>query len=89
MGAYEIAGALIKRGALNEDLFFDVISSVNRLWRTAQPWVNGLRDEMEDPAIFDNVEWLADHMQEWQRHRRTANNIRKRKRVLATAGAKK
>jgi hypothetical protein len=86
--AYEVAGSLIKHNALNEDLFFDILPSVIRIWQSAQPWVNGLRKESGDQATFENVEWLAERMEEWRSQQQVMPVVthHRPRRTAATAG---
>ena len=64
--AYELAAVLIKRGALNEDLFFDIMTPASNIWQKAEAWIRGLQHEF-NPHTFANVEWLAARETEWCR----------------------
>jgi len=62
---YETSASLIRRGALNEDLFFDVIPPASWVWKHAEPWVRGLH-EIYHPRVFEIVGWLAAREEEWK-----------------------
>ncbi len=58
-GYWEMAAALVLRGALNEDLFFD---TGGELWFTlakVYPYLKEFRDKANSPQVFERVEKLA------------------------------
>jgi hypothetical protein len=60
---YDIAGALVKHGGLNQELFFEVAPSASDVWRKAEPWVTGMRTESS--RAYQDVEWLAAQHDAW------------------------
>jgi hypothetical protein len=62
---YEIAGILVKRGALNEDLWFDAAPSSLGVWQKMAAWVRGYQNETANPLAYKNVEWLGLRHEQW------------------------
>ena len=57
-GFWESAGALVKNGLLNEQLFFDRFL-VKPYWNALKPTVFLDRQETNEPRLSENFEWLA------------------------------
>jgi hypothetical protein len=55
---WESAGALVKNGLLNEQLFFDRFY-VKPYWDLLKPAVFADREEINEPRLSENFEWLA------------------------------
>ena len=64
-GMYELAGVLITRGLLNEDLYFDLIGGIEAVWGKIQPVLPGWRAEV-DPRMYENFELLHQEYQRWR-----------------------
>src|SRR5690242_17140280 len=54
---WELIGAMIDHGLLNEDLLFDVFSSVEPIWQRIEPWVTQARAALGVDA-WENIEIL-------------------------------
>ncbi|HKT21418.1 MAG TPA: hypothetical protein VJR06_02165 [Nitrososphaerales archaeon] len=63
MGGFELAGALVSHGLLNENLYFD-LSPIGAIWERLGPIVEGQRKEM-DPQLWENAVWLAERQKKW------------------------
>jgi len=57
-GFWESAGALVKNGLLNEQLFFDRFY-VKPYWDRLKQAVFADREEINEPRLSENFEWLA------------------------------
>jgi hypothetical protein len=66
---WELIGAMIDHGLLNEDLLFDVFSSVEPVWQRIEPWVTQARAALGVDA-WENIEILNERQRHWrQMHR--------------------
>lgn len=63
MANFELAGALLSHGILNENLYFDV-SGIGFLWERLGPIAEGMRRDVS-PALWENTVWLAARQKEW------------------------
>lgn len=57
-GYYETIGTLYKNGLFNEELLFDWLA-VYLVWDRIKDFAIGLREEAEEPRIFENFEAMA------------------------------
>jgi hypothetical protein len=64
-GFWESAGALVKNGLLNEQLFFDRFL-VKPYWDGLKEAVFADRKETNEPRLSENFEWLAIREEEWR-----------------------
>jgi len=62
---WESAGALVKNGLLNEQLFFDRFL-VKPYWDGLKQSVFSDREETNEPRLSENFEWLATREGEWR-----------------------
>ena len=70
VGSFEEAGRLIREGRMREDLFFDSWYALPAAWLRLQPYVLGLRDQYQQPALYENFEWVARRSEEfWEEQR--------------------
>jgi hypothetical protein len=65
VGQFELAGALITHGLLNENLYFD-LSGIGFVWGRLGAIVEGQRKEM-GPALWENAVWLAERQKKWSK----------------------
>ncbi len=65
-GFFELAGVLVRRGLVNQDLFFDVFNP-SPYWQRARSIVEGMRKERAH--IYENFEFLSSMRKEWTRTR--------------------
>ncbi len=65
-GFFELAGLLVERKLLNEDLFFDTFN-VSAFWAKAKEIVKGMRRDR--PRIYENFELVSNRKIRWaKRH---------------------
>jgi hypothetical protein len=62
---YESAGVLISRGLLHEDVFFDAPFELEVLWPLVENLLEDWQKAKNEPAIFENVVWLAKRYEAW------------------------
>jgi hypothetical protein len=67
MGWYELAGALVEHGLLNEDLLFDVSAPPKMFWEPLKVVIYGERAEMKEPRIGENFELLYERWTKWEK----------------------
>jgi len=65
VGQFEVAGAFISHGLLNENLYFD-LSGIGFIWDRLGPIIEGQRKEM-GPALWENAVWLAERQKKWSK----------------------
>src|SRR5690242_7652207 len=58
-GYWEMAAAMVLRGALNEDLFFDANGEMWFVFAKLQPYIKEVREKMGAPEAYRNVEKVA------------------------------
>ena len=63
---FELAGLLVERRFLNEDLFFDRYGALQAEWDKCQPIVYGLREKWNEPRHRVNFQLLAERGKKWQ-----------------------
>jgi hypothetical protein len=63
--SFEDAGQLIQAGQMREDLFFDSWYELPKAWTTAQPYIEGLRAEQGNPALYKSFEWLGSRAEQF------------------------
>ncbi len=66
LGWFELAGAMVEHGLINEDLFFDVSAPPRLFWEPLRAIVYGERAEMKEPRIGENFELLYERHKRWQ-----------------------
>ncbi len=66
---YETLGYLVYRGIMPIELVEELVGGVGvHLWRRLYPWVSALREQQNQPLLFEWYQWLAERM---MRRRRT------------------
>jgi len=63
-GYFEVLGTLVNNGLLSEDLVFDMFLVP---WKKAEPIVHGIRKEMKEPRLYENLEVLAKKQADWEK----------------------
>src|SRR5690348_4328444 len=72
---WELVGALVDHGLLNDDLLFDVLPGVDPIWRRVEPWIIQARAELGSDT-WENLELLAERQRHWQQmHRPKATRL--------------
>ena len=66
LGFYESIGALVSRGLLHEDLFFDAPLGFEHVWSRTQKLVEDWQKASGNPAVFENLVWLARRYESWR-----------------------
>jgi hypothetical protein len=87
-GYWEMAASLALHGAVNRDLFLEpsVSGEMFFLFAKVHPFVNDLREKMQSPTLFHNVETLinsTDRSKEF--FKLTQNRIAARRKAMAEA----
>ncbi|HXW95638.1 MAG TPA: hypothetical protein VEJ19_08025 [Nitrososphaerales archaeon] len=62
---YEVAGALVSHGLLNENLLFDA-SDIAFTWGKLEKIIPGWQKETS-PALWENAAWLGKRYKVWQK----------------------
>ncbi|MGA2666084.1 MAG: hypothetical protein ABSF83_14180 [Nitrososphaerales archaeon] len=65
LSKYEVAGALVSQGLLNEDLYFDV-SEIGFVWEKLGKIVSGWQKDAS-PQLWENAVWLAERQKKWSK----------------------
>ena len=61
MNNYELTAIGIRRGSLAEDVYKDFRRGVLiHDWRVMLPVVKAIREQENNPRVFENIEWLVD-----------------------------
>ena len=72
---WELVGALVDNGLLSEDLLFDVLPSVEPIWRRVEPWIIQGRTALGIDT-WENLQLLVGRQQHWQQmHRPKATRL--------------
>jgi hypothetical protein len=66
LGFYESVGALVSRGLLHEDLFFDAPLGFEHVWSRTQALVLDWQKSAGDESTFENLVWLARRQESWR-----------------------
>ena len=66
---WELVGALVDHGLLNEDLLFDVLQDMQPIWQRIEPWVTQAR-AAQGVDTWENLEILAGLQRHWQQMHR-------------------
>jgi hypothetical protein len=66
LGFYESVGALVSRGLLHEDLFFDAPLGFEHVWERAAALVLDWQKASGNEADFENLIWLARRFESWR-----------------------
>jgi hypothetical protein len=62
---WELVGALVHAGALDERLLFDATGEHLSVWRRLEPWLEEARDALGEPTLFENLELLVRGHASW------------------------
>ncbi len=68
MSWYELAGAMVEHGLLNEDLLFDIAAPPRFFWEPLKVVIYGQRAEMKEPRIGENFELLYERAKKWEKN---------------------
>jgi hypothetical protein len=63
---YEGVGALVSRGLLHEDLYFDAPLGFDAVWPRVEALVLDLQKTSKDDSIWENAVWLARRFEAWR-----------------------
>jgi len=66
---WELVGALVDNGLLNDDLLFDVQGSLDPIWQRVEPWILAARQE-KGLDTWENLELLVERQRHWRRMHR-------------------
>ncbi len=62
----ELAGVLLKYGALNEDLFFETFW-FGPIWKNFEPLIKSMRRKFNEPSLEENFEYLYNRYLAWKK----------------------
>jgi hypothetical protein len=65
LGWWETVGTVYRNGLFSEDLLFDWLA-VTTAWDQVKGVALGLREEMGDPRMWENFEYMAEQQRSWQ-----------------------
>lgn len=65
---WDMVGALVNNGILNEDLFFETTGEFARVWERVKTWVETARTET-NPLLYRNLEELVGKQKKWAEKR--------------------
>ena len=65
-GFFELSGALVNRGLIDQDLYFDIFNPTP-FWNKARPIIEGMR--IDRPYIYENFESLNSKRLTWKKER--------------------
>lgn len=68
LGFYESAGVLVSRKLHHEDVFFDAPFGFEMVWGKIGPFIRKWQQAANDPAAWENVEWLGKRYEWWQKN---------------------
>jgi hypothetical protein len=63
---WDLACALVKQGVLNKDLFYSTNGEHLAVWNKTKPWVDGVRQEFNNPFMLRNLEDIAEDTMQWR-----------------------
>jgi len=66
MSFYEATAVLVSRGLLHEDVFLDAPLGFEVIWPRLKPIVEGWQKSADDPAVWENLQWLGLRMEAWR-----------------------
>jgi hypothetical protein len=69
IGYWEQACALLNRGLLNEELFFETSGEFFGTWEQLKAVVPQFREAFKDPHMLENLEKAAKRFEEWSNQR--------------------
>lgn len=73
IGYWEQACALLNRGLLHEELFFETSGEFFGVWELLKPVVPQFREQFKDPTMLSNLEKAAQRYEAWQERRAPGN----------------
>jgi hypothetical protein len=66
---WEMAGSIVKRGLINEELFFENNGEMWGVWSKIKQVVPELRTMWKNPHIYRNLEAIAEKYEQWMEAR--------------------
>jgi hypothetical protein len=63
---YDSVGALVSRGLLHEDLYFDAPLGFDSVWPRVESLVLDWQKSTKDESVWENVRWLARRYESWR-----------------------
>lgn len=73
IGYWEQTCALLNRGLLHEELFFETSGEFFGVWELLKPVVPQFREQFKDPTMLSNLEKAAQRYETWQERRAPGN----------------
>jgi uncharacterized protein DUF4760 len=63
---WDMVCALVKQGVLNKELFYTTNAEHLAVWNKTKSWVNGIREEFNNPLMFRSLEDIAEDTVQWR-----------------------
>jgi len=73
MGYWEQACALLNKGLLDEDLFFETSGEFFMVWELLKPVADQFRQAFKDPTMLKNLQTAAERFEAWKEQRAPGN----------------
>jgi hypothetical protein len=88
---WEMAGSIVKRGLINEELFFEHSGEIWAVWSKIKQLVPEARTAWKNPHLYRNLEATAEKYEQWMEARSPGALalMRERFRTTATKGNEK
>ena len=69
VGYWEMASSIVKRGLINEELFFENSGELWSVWAKIKQFVPEARTMWKNPHIYQNLETIAQKYEHWMEAR--------------------
>jgi len=88
---WEMAASIVKRGLINEELFFENSGEIWAVWAKIKELVPETRTNRKNPHIYGNLETVAQKYEQWMEARAPGalSLIRERFQAMAARGSEK
>src|SRR5580658_5417216 len=80
---WDMAAALVNRGLIDEELFFETTGEQWVVWEAMKPVAGAMRERMKNPFMFSNLERHVQRLEEW-REKRAPGSSDSMRAMLAT-----
>ena len=84
---WEMVGSLLKRGMVDEELFFECTGEFWFVWDRLKPLANEMRLASKDPHLWDNLEKMAVRYEHWRERRAPGSIAAVRERIQKARAA--
>ena len=84
---WEMVGSLLKRGMLDEELFFECNGEFWFVWDRLKPLAGEMRAASKDPHLWDNLEKMSVRYEHWRERRAPGSIAAVRERIQKARAA--